>query len=298
MSEPSILAHYVNGNANITLLDDGTRIITNHGKLQLTYPLNLDIKVSSYCPLGYNKETKEAKCKFCHESATTSGKECDYTALKSKLEGLPQGIELAIGCNHLTTELEDFLTWCTSKGYVVNLTVNSITLPSISTKLRALMETNTIKGLGISYRQGMTLPDSYFLKHENVILHVIAGVDNVGDIVKLPFNKILVLGYKQFGFGKAYYSQAVEDSLKAWREGISQLFTKPICSFDNLALEQLDIKRYLSLEMWTTFYQGEHSFYIDAVTQQFSPSSRDPKRDSWDKYNVTDYYKQKISTQH
>ena len=43
-------------------------------------------------------------------------------------------------------------------------------------------------------------------------------------------------------------------------------------SFDNLALEQLNVKRFI-LD-WSTMYQHEYSFYINAVEMYYSPSSR------------------------
>src|SRR5574343_495918 len=100
---------YKNGNANITLYNDGTRIVEFENKLQLEYPLNIDIRVQSACPLGYNPKANKAICSFCHESARTDGKECDYEKLKSVLKDLPKGSELAIGYNHYSTDLKEFL---------------------------------------------------------------------------------------------------------------------------------------------------------------------------------------------
>ena len=67
---------------------------------------------------------------------------------------------------------------------------------------------------------------------------------------------------------------------------------KKLISFDNLALEQLNIKRFLPENKWKEFYQGEHSFYINAVDQYFSPSSRNNNKTNWNEKNVKDYFKQ------
>lgn len=51
---------YRNGNAVVTLdLQDGTRIIEypDNDGLILETPLNIDIRVSTQCPYGYNVET-------------------------------------------------------------------------------------------------------------------------------------------------------------------------------------------------------------------------------------------------
>ena len=65
-----------------------------------------------------------------------------------------------------------------------------------------------------------------------------------------------------------------------------------IISFDNLALEQLDIKSKLPDSMWQEFYQGEHSFYINAVDQYFAPSSRSNLlKKGFGETNLFDYFK-------
>ena len=47
-----------------------------------------------------------------------------------------------------------------------------------------------------------------------------------------------------------------------------------IVSFDNLGLQQLEIRGKITDEEYKSFYQGEHSIYINAVEQYFAPSSR------------------------
>lgn len=283
---------YQNGNAEISITSDGTRTITFEDTLKLEYPLNIDIRVTTACSLGKNPITGKSVCEFCHESAVTNGRECNYDELKSKLAGLPAGIELAIGGNKLTNGLKDFLQWARDQQYICNLTVNSLHLKAYRKELIALIDDGSIKGLGISYRKGFSIePDDYFIKYNNTILHVIAGIDNVDEIVATPFNKVLVLGYKTFGYGKDYYSETVKDNLTQWKYRIPLLFNKQVCSFDNLALEQLDVKRLMPAETWATFNQGEHSFYIDAANEVFAPSSRSPNRTNWNTYNVKEFFK-------
>ena len=146
-----VIAQYKNGNADITITHDGTREIQYKGELRLDYPLNIDMRVSTQCSFGLNPKTGKAFCDFCHESATTNGVECDYNLLRDKLIGLPRGIELAIGCNKMTSELRKFIFWCDMMGYIVNLTVNQGHLKQFD-MISALVECGAIKGLGISYR--------------------------------------------------------------------------------------------------------------------------------------------------
>ena len=52
-----------------------------------------------------------------------------------------------------------------------------------------------------------------------------------------------------------------------------------VVSFDNLAIEQLDIKNHLSEEEWNQFFMGDDSeftYYIDMVNRQFAKSSAAP----------------------
>lgn len=288
------IVEYQNGNSTVELFDDGTRIIKFEGNLKLDYPLNLDIRVSTACSLGYNPKTNKATCEFCHESARTDGVECDYEELKKILKGLPKGIELAIGGNKLTPGLTDFLLWSKKQGYVNNLTVNHLHINRNEFLLKMYLLEGIIKGLGISYRKGFPINfDEFFIKHPNVVLHVIAGIDNVDEVVSLPFEKILVLGYKTFGYGIEYFNDGVKKGIEEWVWYVKKVIdNKRVVSFDNLALEQLKIKRFLTEKKWNEFYQGEHSFYINAVDQYFSPSSRNPIKVDWKETNIKEYFKQ------
>lgn len=286
------MVKYQNGNATVELFKNGTRVIEFNDTLKLDYPLNLDIRISTACSLGYNPKTKKAVCSFCHESARTDGKECNYDELKNIIKDLPKGIELAIGGNKITEGLIEFLLWTHKKGYINNLTVNQLHVNRDSFNLTYLMDEGIVSGLGISYRNGHPINfDDYFMKHPNVILHVIAGIDDVDNVITLPFQKVLVLGYKQFGFGVEYYDDLVKQSLQEWYWYVKKLIdNKNVVSFDNLALEQLNIKRFLPDNKWEEFNQGEHSFYINAVDKFFAPSSRSSDKTDWDKYTIKDYF--------
>ncbi len=288
------MLQYQNGNSTVELHHDGTRVISFEDTLQLEYPLNIDIRVSTACSLGYNPKTGKATCTFCHESARTDGTECDYQELKNKLQGLPKGIELAIGGNKITLGLIEFLTWAKNEGYICNLTVNQLHINKERVVLKSLLEDETIYGLGISYRKDYLFGiDDYFIEHPRVVLHVIAGIDDVDDIINNPIKKVLVLGYKTFGFGVDYYSDEVKKNIQQWYWWIKKVIdAKEIVSFDNLGLEQLNIKRFLTEDKWEEFNQGEHSFYINAVDNYFAPSSRSGDKTNWNEMTIQNYFKQ------
>jgi hypothetical protein len=115
------------------------------------------------------------------------------------------------------------------------------------------------------------------------------------------YNKILILGFKQFG--RARNMILPEESLKEWSNLLRQylyksryLFDgnfKKIIGFDNLAIDQLGIRDCLTRDEWEKLYFGDEfssSMYVDAVEGNFAPTSRDSNRISWDKMNIIDYF--------
>lgn len=292
-----VIAQYKNGNADITITHDGTREIQYDGELHLDYPLNIDIRVSTQCSFGLNPKTGKAFCDFCHESATTDGVECDYNLLRDKLIGLPKGIELAIGCNKMTTELRKFIFWCDMMGYIVNLTVNQGHLKQFD-MIKALVECGAIKGLGISYRSSLPFNvPQYILDYEHTVFHVICGIDSYHEVEALArqgVKKILVLGEKDFGFnlGKVDLTTRNHKEWYWWVHNMFKIFD--VVSFDNLALQQLNVRRFFTQNNWDVFNQNEYSFYIDAVNKKLAPSSRSNDKINWDSTNLKDFFKQKI----
>jgi len=290
------LATYQNGNAIIEIHNDGTRVITTpDSSFNFEYPLNIDIRVSTKCSFGRNPETGKGFCDFCHESAKTDGIECDYKALMVKLEGLPKGIELAIGCNELTPDLYEFILWCSLQEYIVNLTVNQGHIMRDFYALKHLVETGFIKGLGVSYRSSLNfVVPEFILEYPNTVFHVIEGIDTFEDVLALKdkgVKKLLILGEKDFGFNEGKVNMDSKLHLQ-WFWWVKQLFHEfEVVSFDNLALEHLMIKRFLTDEQWEEFNQGEHSFYINAVDQTFSPSSRCSMKLPWNNFTVQEFFK-------
>jgi hypothetical protein len=285
---------YLNGNASIELYGDGTRIIKYEDKLQLDYPLNIDIRVSTKCAFGLDPKTGLSFCSFCHESARTDGDECDYKSLQNKLIGLPEGIELAIGANEVTVNLCGFLHWCKKQGYIVNLTINQGHIKRDEITIKTLINDNLVKGIGISYRSSLNwrVP-KFILDYENTVVHVISGIDSIDDILKLKdlgVKKVLVLGEKDFGFNKGNVDLTTRKH-REWYWWVGKLFsTFDVTSFDNLALEQLNLKRFFNNDNWDVFNQGEHSFYINAAEGYFAPSSRNSNKTNWNDFSVKEYY--------
>lgn len=302
--------YYQNGNASISIDVDGTRIIQypSGEKLTLEYPLNIDIRLSNRCPLGFNPKTGKAVCTFCHESARTDGVVGDIERLKNILDTqLPKdfAIELAVGVNEMLPEIADFFAWATKRGFIINATVNQLTVSSNrqSTQyVTQLIQNGNIKGLGLSFRNvdTFTKVPKEIIEYGNTVVHVIAGIDDIEEVKKLAkmgVKKVLVLGEKEFGFNVDLFHNAERiQNRKLWLWKIHELFKLfDVVSFDNLALEQLKVKRFfLDEKEWNTTYQGEHSFYINAVDGYFAPSSRSYYKVGFDKATIQSFFKEVI----
>lgn len=285
---------YRNGNAVVTLdLQDGTRIIEypDNEPLTLQTPLNIDIRVSTQCPYGYNAETKQSTCAFCHESALVNGQECHYGVLQQVLMDakLPRGTEIALGVNQITNDLMQFVKNLWKLGLVVNITMNErYILEYGDTRLKQLLP--YVYGLGISYRslQGcLSLPD-WIAEYPHTVIHVINGIDDFDDVKELgvKYRKLLILGEKDFGFNRGKVDLNTPQH-KQWKSNVMQLTEIfDIVSFDNLGLQQLEIRGKITDTEYKSFYQGEHSMYINAVEQYFAPSSR--TRNNIKRYSETD----------
>jgi hypothetical protein len=295
------LATYQNGNAIVEIHDDGTRVITTpDSSFNFDYPLNIDIRVSTKCSFGRNPETGKGFCGFCHESSTTDGVECDYKALMTKLEGLPKGIELAVGCNELTSDLYEFILWCSLHDYIVNLTINQGHIMRDYYALKHLVETGFIRGLGVSYRSSLNfIVPEFILEYPNTVFHVIVGIDDFNDVLSLKdkgVKKLLCLGEKSFGFNKGNVDLDSNKHRK-WYWYVKQLFHEfDVVSFDNLALEQLNIRRFLTDEQWEEFNQGEKSLYVDAVHKIYKPSSRSIDSINWDILTIKEYFQKYVNS--
>lgn len=134
---------------------------------------------------------------------------------------------------------------------------------------------------------------------KNVVIHTICGLLTESQIEKLKDNniKLLILGYKNVGKGIEYYEKNKEEINKNQeylRENIMKLSSHfRVISFDNLAIEQLEIKSKLPEKVWKQIYmgnEGEFTFFIDAVNKNFAESSLDYENNYPIMNNVDDMF--------
>jgi MoaA/NifB/PqqE/SkfB family radical SAM enzyme len=285
------IVKYDNGNTTVTILSNGTKIREFEDVPYINHPESIDVKITDYCDMG---------CVYCHESSTIKGKHADLTKLLVILDELPKGVELAIGGGNPLAhpDIIDFLIKLKEKGFIPNLTVNQGHLKTYQDLLVYLLENNLIYGLGISIvNNNFTYIKLLVKLTNNIVYHVIAGVNNIDVIDKIITeigeSKFLILGYKQFGFGVEHYNLDVDKNIEHWKKTLRKYIGKCTLSFDNLGIEQLNVREYFTDEGWEQFYMGDdfcYTMYIDAVKQEYAPTSRSNKRKSFAECSLLEYF--------
>jgi len=271
-----ILHKFKNGNVNISLFDNGTKIQEwpDDEIPYYEFPLSMDIKITNMCDLG---------CPFCHEKSIINGEHGDLVYLINILKDLPKGTELAIGGGNPLENplLIPFLQECRDLGFVSNMTINAKHLFYKKDLLNVFIKCKLIYGLGISIDDDFDFELLKLIENpKNIVLHVIAGVNNINILEKIlnksSIRKVLILGYKDFGRGVIYHSELTNELKIDWYNKIENYIKKLQLSFDNIGINQLSIKRFLTNEEWNLFFQGDdglNTMYIDAVKKEFAKSS-------------------------
>ena len=273
-----LLGRYKNGNFVTTILSDGTKIReTKDDEFIPSFAENMDVKICNYCDMG---------CKFCHEGSTINGKFGNILNEKF-IDTLHPYQEVAIGGGDATShpDLITFLQKLKEKKVIANMTVNQIHFEKKHELIKKLVDEKLIYGLGVS----LVNPTKHFIElikqYPNAVIHVINGVLKPSDIKALENNnlKILILGYKHLRRGNEYFEEEQNDieTKQQWLyENLEDIIQKfKVVSFDNLAIEQLDIKRLLTQEEWDEFYMGDDgkvTYYVDMVERKFAQSSTAP----------------------
>ena len=284
-----LLGKYKNGNYNVMIFDDGTKIRENKlDNLTPEFPENIDLKITNYCDMN---------CPMCHEDSNTSGKHGDILNAKF-IDSLRPYTEISCGGGNLFSHpnLIRFLYKLKQKNIIVNITVNLKHFIENYDIIKVLSEVKLIYGVGVSVPNEASIDDLMLLKTiNNTVVHVINGIVSKKLLVKLNTIKglnLLILGYKDIRRGKSFKSRNITglnanmNFLYADLENLIKNSKFRVISFDNLALEQLNVKRLLKEEQWEEFYMGNdgcYTMYIDLVENQFAKSSTSLKR-----YEITD----------
>ena len=274
-----IISEYDNGNCHIILYRDGTKVRNCDGVPQPVLPESIDLKITNYCDIG---------CPFCHEGSSIKGKHAGMDTIFNIFGQLQPGTEIAMGGGNPLSHprLTPLLYDAADCDLISNITVRleSVIKDHKETAINKYRHNNLIYGVGISgaleYRP--MIEESLTLIDNNTTLHFIVGVDNPQDVLKIAKeHKVLILGYKQIGRGKEYYPN-VKNKIAEWQYWTPAILarTNSIVSFDNLAIEQLNVRSLVSPSDWDKYYmggEGEFTMYIDAVDGKYAVSSADER---------------------
>lgn len=300
MISPLLLHEYQNGNCNVKLYADGTKVREYEGTPMPVHPESMDVKITNQCDLG---------CSFCHERSTPKGKHADIGTLLEVLKPLPAGVEIAIGGGNPLShpELPALLQSLHKQGLVANITVNLEHAKQYDELLYHMQQLGHIHGLGISVPAGPTVIPQQKCFTANTVFHLIAGVNPVAEVYRLKTLcekgcipcKILVLGYKNYGRGARHYQTHITSTTLChndWHDNLDRLFQLNglTLSFDNLALQQLRVQRHLSEDQWDEFFMGDDgtfTMYVDTVKQVFAKSSTSTERVPFAKSTLLNYFK-------
>ena len=268
--------YYKNGNYLVKINDhDGTKErITMDDNMHPDFPENIDITISTRCNGG---------CDYCYMGCEKNGTHANLLCW-SFWDSLQPYTEVALNGNDLTNpELEALLIKLSARHIFVNMTVNQIHFIQHFDKLLEWKCRKLIWGLGVSLKEASKqLVDKMNNFGSDAILHTIAGIITKDDIEYLSNRniKLLVLGFKLRGRGKDYYNvngNVVARNIGWLKQNIINIIPKfGVISFDNLALEQLDIKSQISNNQWNSIYMGddgEFTFYIDLVKGTYAKNS-------------------------
>ena len=280
----NLIGSYMNGNYKVSIFDDGTKIRENNlDFFEPTTVESMDIKITNKCDKG---------CLMCHEDSKPDGIHGDILS-PCFIDKLHPYTELAIGGGNPLEhpDLMEFLLKCKDKKLIPSMTVNQDHFMKNISFIKKLCDQNLIYGLGISLTNPTDKVIEEISRFPNAVIHLIAGLFDADDVKRLAYRnlKILILGYKKVRRGIDLYNSNMDIIEKRinWLKDTIKTFVKfnffSCISFDNLALNQLDIKNTLNMsdEDWNKFYMGDDgqeemtssSMYVDMVKREFARNS-------------------------
>ena len=194
-------------------------------------------------------------------------------------------------------DLIPFLEKLKEKKVIANITVNQIHFEKEQELIKKLVDEKLIYGLGVSLVKPADKFINLIKQYPNAVVHVINGVLTESDVKAMENNnlKMLILGYKHLRRGNEYFEherERIEANQNWLYENLDDITCKfKVVSFDNLAIDQLNVKRLLSDKEWDEFYQGDDgssTYFIDMVERKFAKSSTAPFNRRYELLNSVD----------
>lgn len=268
----NLIGAYKNGNYNVFIFDDGTKIIKTDEKEFIPDRLeSVDMKITNMCDMG---------CPMCHEMSTPNGKHGNIN--HKIIDTFLPYTEIAIGGGNPLShpELDVLLQKLKDLKCFANITVNQTHFLKNFDRIKNLADRKLINGIGVSLNNVNEEVAEKMKELPNSVAHTIAGITTLEDMEKmskLGIKKILILGYKIFGRGKDFYNDKIALNVKKLRDRLEETMGMfDVVSFDNLAIHQLDVKFTVGEEKWEECYMGDDgssTMYIDLVEEKYAKNS-------------------------
>lgn len=300
-----LIGGYRNGNYNVMLFEDGTKIRYNNIDPQpgqaaedvfvAAFPESMDVCITHKCNMG---------CAMCYAGCTPEGTHGDILNA-GWLDSLHPYTEMAIGGGNIFEhpDLDLFLHILKTKKVISNITVNQQHFVQHFDQIQALVEEELIKGVGVSVFN----PTDELIDLMNAVPHAVAHciVGIVDDaVLEKMYDKgirLLLLGYKTTGRGEGYgfeHYLEIDRKMRALELKLPDLMNHfRVVSFDNLALKQLNVRNILTDEEWNRFYMGDDgiegkttsaTMYIDMPTNTYAINSMSHNRYAIDFMDTVD----------
>lgn len=281
----SILHSYTNGNCEVTLHADGSKVREwpDGETPKPESPESIDLKITNQCDVG---------CAWCHEASVKDGLHGSLARVMKAVEGLPPGVEIAIGGGDPLSHplLVELLRGMQDRGLVANMTLRAdmrFAITNKATMIASLQAAGLLRGIGLSGVDACLFAMNNDALPSNTVCHAVAGIDDplATSFLRSRGLNVLILGYKKYGRGAEFWGAKIEANLSRWRFFTQSLLnqTGGVLSFDNLALEQLDIRRRIPEDVWAKHYMGDDgafTMYFDAVKNQYAASSTSERHDA------------------
>ena len=276
---------------------NGTRAVFSFEEFPAPFtpsaPMLMDIKITDFCTAG---------CAYCYQGSTPAGEHADSGQLSSLAWQLEQAgvFEVAIGGGE-PTDHPGFLTFVKTlrrHGVVPNFTTRSHKWLENESFAKDALEACGAFAFsvdGSNWREAQRIVDvfkyrGYEMKKFNlqVIPAVVSEYDfgHILDFASTNGIRVTLLGYKDSGRGQKYRS--IASNKRLWSENfdeekwLSVLKTRqekgqrvPSLSIDTtLASTHLEKLKETGIPEWLYHTQeGKYSMYLDAVKNQYGPSS-------------------------
>ena len=255
-----ILGYYRNGNYDVSIFSDGSKIRGNtiDGKDYMPNTVeSINLKITnkcggsdSYVGSGYTKSYANINCRYCCEGSSPFGKHCENLLGVEFLKKLhPYCVLNITGGNPLQhPELCEFLLMCKKNKVIVNMFINQRHFMSDYEFVKTLCNNRLIWKLNVSLTDAYD--DDFINKVKelpNCFICVINGIVTIEQLEQLKHRdlKLCVLGYKQLKRGDKLYNVAktfIDDRMSALMCKVNCMLTDNWfhkVEFDTLSKQQL-----------------------------------------------------------